>query len=500
MVNPDCARSKLDKMCQMKGESIAQYHVRLRLQVAKCSFADPDDAIRSKILQTMSDKKLRREAMVKRYTLQQLLEHAANKKDIDRQAQDMEKVLTSETVPVNRVHERRPQSSKGQRHKKKAPPNRRKTMGTCANTVNSTMRDHDPSAQPPEKHAPLAPRKVIAKMCKGKQKGTGKPKGTRSAAKSVQPEQDSSLDSDYVFQLQPSGPHSGNAPTVHVLINGVKGKMEADSGSSANILDEKKFQKLQDALEQKISLQPTDTKLYAFAQKEPVPLLGCFDAEIESVSTGKKTVTQFLVVKGTTMSRPLLSLNTSVELGLLQLANTTYAEVKPPTGSSAISDQDHVVTQLTSEFNDVFSGLEKHKKIKAKVIVDETVTPIAHKPRKIPHNLAQKAANEEQRLKELGVIETVPDDQPTTWCTNPVIAPKPHNLEAIRFCSDMRVPNTAILRPVTEDLTVDDIKFKLEGATVFSVLDMNEGYHQLELDEFSRHLTTFYGTNSRMRY
>ena len=106
-------------------------------------------------------------------------------------------------------------------------------------------------------------------MCKGKQKGTDKPKGTRSAAKSVQPEQDSSSDSDFVFQLQPSSPHSGNAPTVHVLINGVKGQMEADSGSSANILDENKFQKPQDALEQKIPLQPTDTKLYAFAQKEP---------------------------------------------------------------------------------------------------------------------------------------------------------------------------------------------------------------------------------------
>ena len=231
-----------------------------------------------------------------------------------------------------------------------------------------------------------------------------------------------------------------------------------------------------------------------------MPLLGCFDAEIESVSTGKKTVTQFLVVKGTTMYRPLLSLNTSVEIGLLQLANTTYAEVKPPTGSTAISDQDHTVTQLTSEFNDLFSGLGKHKKIKAKLIIDETVTPIAHKQRKIPYNLAQKAGNEEQRLKELGVIETVPDDQPTTWCTNPVIAPKPHNLEAVKFCSDMRVPNTAILRPVTEALTVDDIKFKLEGATNLSVLDMNEGYHQLELDEFSRHLTTFYGTYSRMRY
>lgn len=29
---------------------------------------------------------------------------------------------------------------------------------------------------------------------------------------------------------------------------------------------------------------------------------------------------------------------------------------------------------------------------------------------------------------------------------------------------------------------------------------MNEGYHQLELDDFSRHLTTFHGTNLRMRY
>ena len=70
----------------------------------------------------------------------------------------------------------------------------------------------------------------------------------------------------------------------------------------------------------------------------------------------------------------------------------------------------------------------------------------------------------------------------------------------LRFCSDMRVLNTATLCPVTEALTVEDIKFKLEGATVFGVLDMNDGYHQLELDEGSRHLTTFYGTECKMRY
>jgi transposase InsO family protein len=56
------------------------------------------------------------------------------------------------------------------------------------------------------------------------------------------------------------------------------------------------------------------------------------------------------------------------------------------------------------------------------------------------------------------------------------------------------------MRPTTEAMTVEDVKVKLAGATHFSVMDMNEAYHQLQLDEESRHLTTFYGTTSRMRY
>ena len=159
------------------------------------------------------------------------------------------------------------------------------------------------------------------------------------------------------------------------------------------------------------------------------------------------------------------------------MTNATQEKAKKPTESHAgASPADPVVSKLMLDYHDVFSGLGKHKYIKAKLIVDESVQPVSHKQRRIPYNLAQKAAQEELRLREQGVIEAVPDNQHTTWCTNPVIAPEPHNPEAIRFCSDMRVSNTAILRPVTEALTVEDIKFKLEGATVFSVLHMNEGY------------------------
>ena len=40
----------------------------------------------------------------------------------------------------------------------------------------------------------------------------------------------------------------------------------------------------------------------------------------------------------------------------------------------------------------------------------------------------------------------------------------------------------------------------LSSAKVFSKLDMNEAYYQIELDEESKHATTFYGTTKRLRY
>ena len=116
------------------------------------------------------------------------------------------------------------------------------------------------------------------------------------------------------------------------------------------------------------------------------------------------------------------------------------------------------------------------------------------------HRSEKRPAFQFAFLMELGIIEQVPDSVPTTWCTNPVVDPKPHKPGDIRYCSNMRVPNTAIKRPITEALTVDDARVKLNNATVFSILDMNEEYHQLELEQSSRHLTTFYGTSTRLRY
>ena len=48
--------------------------------------------------------------------------------------------------------------------------------------------------------------------------------------------------------------------------------------------------------------------------------------------------------------------------------------------------------------------------------------------------------------------------------------------------------------------TVHDILLALNGAQVFSHLDMNSGYHQLELDERSNNVTTFYTHEGSKRY
>lgn len=63
--------------------------------------------------------------------------------------------------------------------------------------------------------------------------------------------------------------------------------------------------------------------------------------------------------------------------------------------------------------------------------------------------------------------------------------------DEIRICVDMRLPNQAVKRERHLTPTIDDIIVELTGAQVFSKLDLNSGYHQIELHPDSRYITTF---------
>ena len=64
----------------------------------------------------------------------------------------------------------------------------------------------------------------------------------------------------------------------------------------------------------------------------------------------------------------------------------------------------------------------------------------------------------------------------------------------------MRDPNKAIQREIHITPTIEDVISDLNRARVFTKLDLNQGYHQIMLDEASRYITTFTTHVGLIRY
>ena len=110
----------------------------------------------------MNDKKLRREAMLKEYDLSNLLKHAANTEDVERQAANMEKAATEQ---VNRVDEQRKSNSKHRKKYKPPPKQEMKLPRRPAHSAVVTMTAREQNAQHPVRRAAIAIKRVISLWC-----------------------------------------------------------------------------------------------------------------------------------------------------------------------------------------------------------------------------------------------------------------------------------------------------------------------------------------------
>ena len=114
----------------------------------------------------------------------------------------------------------------------------------------------------------------------------------------------------------------------------------------------------------------------------PIPVAGKFNAVVE---TSKIAVpATFIVVKG----EMLLGCDTAMKLGVLKIVNGIDKEDKKLRP---------VVADIVSEYDCLFHGIGKHKHAKAKIRVDESVTPVAQVNRRIPYHYQDK-------LQEAGVV------------------------------------------------------------------------------------------------
>ena len=80
-----------------------------------------------------------------------------------------------------------------------------------------------------------------------------------------------------------------------------------------------------------------------------------------------------------------------------------------------------------------------------------------------------------------------------------MIAPKPKKDDA-HICVDIRHANEAIQREKFWIPMVDEVQEEMNGSTVFSKLDMNMGFHPIEIEEGSSDITTFSAGDSFYRY
>jgi uncharacterized protein (DUF427 family) len=234
-----------------------------------------------------------------------------------------------------------------------------------------------------------------------------------------------------------------------------------DTGADATVIPWSTYQK---HLTQ--PLQPSDKRLFG-PNRAPLDIAGMFRATlIWRSASSTQSIYVMRDVQQALLGRPAID-----ALSILRTVD-------------AISTLDDV----KGMFPELFTGLGCMSGSPYKIRLSDSAKPHAiYTPRRVPLALLPQLKAELDKLLRLDVIRKV--DEPTAWCAGIVVVPKRSG--DIRLCVDLSRLNEAMLR---EQHTLPDIGqmlASLTGATIFSKLDCNSGFHQVPLDTESALLTTF---------
>ncbi len=250
--------------------------------------------------------------------------------------------------------------------------------------------------------------------------------------------------------------------------------MLIDSGAHDDVVDETTY----NSWTEKPWLRKSKVRLFSYCANEPLRVLGEIDGTI--LANGRVCRSSVKVVSGS--AGCLLSCLSSRRLGLFQTA--AFNEI------CKVVAANEYYSALLSEYDTVFTEkVGKLKGYKVKLHVDRTITPKQQPYRRVPYHLAKPIEKELDKLIENDVIEAI--EKPSEWVSALVAVPKPKKPGEVRLTIDSRLANKAIKSIKYVTPTTEEIAYDLNGSTVFSRIDLNKAFHQLELDEGSRDITTF---------
>ena len=221
-------------------------------------------------------------------------------------------------------------------------------------------------------------------------------------------------------------------------------------------------------------LKPSSARLESYSKTCIRPLGKC---ELPCWVRRERYQVCFRVVDGNYMA--LLGRSSCESMGLIQRINAIES------------------VSILNEFPEVFQGLGCLPG-KYHISVDASVPPVVQPPRLVPHSKRVPLKKELDRMENVGIVEKVPLNEPADWVSSLVCLDKPDG--SIRVCLDPKDLNVAIKREHYPLPVVDDITTSCSGATLFSTLDAEKAFYQIQLDEESGKLLTFNTRFGRYRY
>jgi hypothetical protein len=245
-----------------------------------------------------------------------------------------------------------------------------------------------------------------------------------------------------------------------------------DTGAQVNVMDEHTYKSLRN----KPPLSRARVKLHTYDQGNEIPVLGSFHTRLKCDKGYLKRV-EFIVVKG--FGGNLLSYSTSVDLGIIDPIKQIH-QIAKKIDDAIVSEYKRKYPLLFDNRVGLFTDFD------VKLNINYSQEPKQQRLRPIPGHLRPLVEEQIRQMKEKGLIE---ESRGATW-VSPIV-PVMKDDGSLRICLDARAANKAITRQRHSCPTMDDLKFALARAKVFSKIDLKSGYNQLQLDPESRHITSF---------
>lgn len=447
-------------MKQEPEEKFEKFLIRLRRQCSKCNFANENESLIDQITEKCSSAKLRKSILLlgDAAKLENIITEANSLETVERQLNEFHDTHTTPvtSTSLNKINTKQTKRTinKEVDCSRCGSKNHKSDYGSCP-AINSIcnkcgFKGHF------YKHCRTRANK--RKSSNLSSHNLNKVKKPRFENLNNQKKEPTSL--DYIF-------HIDDDATINCQVGGVTITMLIDSGSKSNIINDKTWDFMKQSNVIVTNQQKSSDKTFmAYGAKYPLMVLGSFDAKINIPC--KSIVAKFYVIKNG--SRNLLGKETAISLNVLKIGY----------------DLNFLEQQKFPKF----------KNISLNISIDKSVTPICQPYRRVPIPLEIKINKKIDELVKMDIIEPV--DKPSSWVSPMVPILKPDG--DIRICLDMRIANTAIIRENHPLPTMEHLLPKFGKATFFSKLDIKNAFHQVEISENSREITTFITSKGLYRY